>query len=118
VRCLTSFEETVEAAFHLTFAGDPDRGGDVELHREDLEVETLHGETLDLAEIVREQLYLALRPHPVCKDACQGLCPECGADRNALDCGCARRSSDPRFAVLENWAQRGQNPVQGRNRQR
>jgi hypothetical protein len=46
------------------------------------------------------------------------LCPECGADRNALDCGCPRRSFDPRFAVLEKWAQRGQNPVQGRNRQR
>jgi uncharacterized protein len=110
VRCLTPFDEDAKAEIRLTLAlpegTDPE--GDLELHREDFEVETLQGSSVDLTRIVLEQLYLALRPYPVCRDTCLGLCPQCGADRNASECGCADNAPDPRFAALEKWAPRDQ----------
>ena len=109
VRCLAPFEEKVEADIHLTFTGDTEFEVDLELHPEDLEIEVLHGRSVDLTRAALEQLYLALRPYPVCRESCRGLCPECGADRNTTDCGCARRLPDLRFAALEKWAQRQRN---------
>jgi uncharacterized protein len=36
-----------------------------------------------------EQIYLELPMKPVCREACRGLCPTCGADLNAGSCACA-----------------------------
>ena len=33
------------------------------------------------------------RPTPLCRDDCAGLCPTCGADRNAAPCSCERPRS-------------------------
>ena len=43
---------------------------------------------IDAAEEVRQSLLLAVPPHFYCRPDCKGLCPSCGADRNARDCGC------------------------------
>jgi uncharacterized protein len=106
VRCLTPFDEDARAEIHLTLAAGTGPEGDLELHREDFEVETLRGPSVNLTQTVLEQFYLVLRPYPVCRDACLGLCPQCGADRNASECGCAGNDPDPRFAALEKWAPR------------
>lgn len=101
VRCLERFERDLDAEFHLVYTREPTRGdAEMELHREDLEVEVLAGPVLDLRAAVEEQLFLALEPHPVCRESCRGLCPDCGANRNLGDCGCPGRAVDPRFAAL------------------
>lgn len=66
------------------------------------EEETYSGKVIDLDPIVREQIALALPSYPVCKDACKGLCPVCGANLNERDCGCDRHVPDPRWAGLKN----------------
>ena len=101
-RCLEPFEECVAAEFHLVFVHELPAadGGETELHREDLELELLHGNSIDLGEVVAEQFQLALPPHPVCDEACRGLCPLCGGNRNQSACDCGDREFDPRFAVL------------------
>lgn len=45
-------------------------------------------EFVDLTPELREAILLRFPTHPVCRDACQGLCPRCGADLNAGPCGC------------------------------
>jgi uncharacterized protein len=55
---------------------------------------------LDLAEVVRQQLLLALPMHPVCRSACSGLCPHCGQDLNEGPCDCTEET-DPRWSVLK-----------------
>jgi uncharacterized protein len=57
---------------------------------------------LDLREVIREQILLALPLKRLCREACRGLCPSCGKNRNAGDCGCppAGESEDPRLAPL------------------
>jgi uncharacterized protein len=42
---------------------------------------------IDLRPVVTEVLVCALPLAPLCRDDCQGLCPECGANRNVIDCG-------------------------------
>jgi uncharacterized protein len=45
---------------------------------------------VDLADVVREELALAVQSHLLlCRDDCAGLCPRCGADLNAGPCGCS-----------------------------
>ncbi|MDH7485958.1 MAG: DUF177 domain-containing protein [Anaerolineae bacterium] len=55
---------------------------------------------LDLGEVVRQELLLALPIHPLCRPDCAGLCPECGQDLNEGPCECVR-AMDPRWAALE-----------------
>jgi len=103
-RCLEEFEAPVVGEFHVTFAAEPDpEAGERELHREDLDLEPLRAGTLDLGQVVQEQLFLALRPHPVCREDCRGLCPRCGADRDQGPCGCGEDGASSHFAALEAW---------------
>lgn len=56
---------------------------------------------LDLSEIVRQDLTLALPLVPLCRNDCKGLCPNCGKKWNEGDCECADVEMDPRFAILK-----------------
>lgn len=57
---------------------------------------------LDLTEVVRQDLLLAMPMHPVCRSACKGLCPNCGQNWNVGPCNCDLTDIDPRLAVLKN----------------
>lgn len=56
--------------------------------------------SLDLDELVWEDVILSLPMQWLCKPECKGLCPICGADLNKGDCGC-KKPGDPRFDILE-----------------
>jgi uncharacterized protein len=67
----------------------------------------LEGEQLNLADLVREHLVLALPDAPLCRHDCPGLCPVCGADKSVpseANCGCSSTPTDPRWAALEGLA--------------
>ena len=61
----------------------------------------LDDDRIDLEPLVRDAVLLALRQAPVCAEACQGLCPTCGIDRNEGTCQCEPTSRDPRWAALD-----------------
>ncbi|MBZ4420049.1 DUF177 domain-containing protein [Myxococcus sp. RHSTA-1-4] len=69
---------------------------------EDADEEVFDGKTIDLDPIVREQLLLALPMSAVCREDCQGLCPQCGINRNEAKCNCELKPVDPRLAPLKN----------------
>lgn len=58
---------------------------------------------VDLTEEVRESIILAFPSYPVCRPACRGLCPRCGANRNRKRCGCPEQpeSMGSVFDVLD-----------------
>lgn len=56
--------------------------------------------TLDLTEVIRQDIWLNLPPSPVCRPDCQGLCPQCGQNRNEGSCTCPTEAIDPRWASL------------------
>jgi uncharacterized protein len=78
--------------------GEPD--GSVEV----IEVEPFKAE-IDLSPYVWETMILSLPERSLCRQDCEGLCPICGADKNAGDCGCEADDTDPRLAVLKNFSQ-------------
>jgi len=66
----------------------------------DDETYPLHGDEIDLEPAVRDAVLVELPLAPVCDEACRGLCPECGADRNTVDCGHTAAAADPRWERL------------------
>jgi uncharacterized protein len=90
-RCLREIEGTARAEFREVFERHPTEG----------ETWPLSGDQADMTEMVREEMVLALPLAPLCRDDCRGLCPECGADRNEVDCGHAVADADPRWAALD-----------------
>lgn len=67
---------------------------------EDAATRTDEHRILDLTEVVRQNLLLALPISPLCSPLCRGLCPGCGADLNTEPCTCQSEEGDPRLAVL------------------
>jgi uncharacterized protein len=82
-RCLKELHRPVDADVSVLFSVDPDAA-------EDPSVYPLAPDApyLDLGDAVREELALAVPAYVLCRDACAGLCPRCGADLNAGPCGC------------------------------
>jgi uncharacterized protein len=54
---------------------------------------------LDLGEVVRQDVLLAIPMHVLCREGCRGLCPACGQNLNQGSCSCAPEP-DPRWAAL------------------
>ncbi len=59
------------------------------------------GVEINLAALAWEEFLLAQPMKPLCDFACKGLCPVCGADKNAAPCACVTDVTDPRLAVLK-----------------
>ena len=111
-RCLKTVAVPIETRFDVTYipAVDYERAATAaELREEDLSVSVFDGETIDIDDLVREQVHLALPPRMLCGEECKGLCPVCGADRNQSECACAPTEIDPRWAVLAGLKQEQKN---------
>jgi uncharacterized protein len=102
-RCLEAFQMALESEFDVRYlaASDNTGEGEHEIAEDDLEVAYYRDGALDLIDLLREQFQLALPMKPLCSDACRGLCPECGANLNRTECGCAPKWEDPRLAPLK-----------------
>lgn len=89
-RCLTEWDETMEASAVQVFEEDPDEDG----------YGLTSGDVIDLADPVRDEIALAIPFRPLCRADCLGLCPTCGTDLNGEPCGGHDEESDSPFAVL------------------
>jgi uncharacterized protein len=85
-------------------ATDDDDDG-LELTDDDPSVVPYDEPQIDLAQVAREQCYLAVPMKPLCQPDCQGLCPQCGTNRNAATCTCESQWEDPRLAGLKSLLQ-------------
>lgn len=108
-RCLEPFQVPVDAAFDLLFlpAGVEAPKGEHEIGDDDVAVSYYRDDAIDLAEVMREQFFLALPMKPLCRETCQGLCPVCGANRNSEPCNCQSEWVDPRMAPLAQLKREG-----------
>ena len=105
-RCAAPSLAPLEVEFDARFIPQSKAAGEsenVELLPEDLGVAAYEGDAVDLDELVREQILLALPLRNLCREDCKGLCPECGADLNAGQCSCEQGETDPRWAALADW---------------
>lgn len=101
-RCLEHYHRDLTASFDvfLVQAASEDGEADVELLEGDMEVDFIHGEEIQLDEIIREQIFLSLPMKCVCKEDCLGLCTRCGANLNTGRCECKGPQGHPGFSKL------------------
>jgi uncharacterized protein len=64
------------------------------------------GQNLELTEDVRQTVLVEIPWHPLCREDCRGLCPRCGVDRNATECGCDPGPRDSRWDALRELRER------------
>jgi uncharacterized protein len=102
-RCLepVGWGETLEIAQMFEYAATDARGavkqpveGD-----EDEALPVIHDDLIDMTEVLRDAVVLALPLAPLCSADCPGLCPECGI-LLAEAPGHAHEQIDPRWAAL------------------
>jgi uncharacterized protein len=106
-RCLEHYPVRIDQEldlFYLPRAAEEPQAEeeDVELSDRDVVVGYYDRDRLDLGDAMREQLFLSLPLKLLCREDCRGLCPTCGKNLNAGDCGCppAQEPEDPRLASL------------------
>ncbi|MDQ3557354.1 MAG: DUF177 domain-containing protein [Gemmatimonadota bacterium] len=96
-RCLTvvraPLEQEVGLWFQTASSVEPDDDESYPLPERGVE--------LDLSEVVREQVVLAVPAFALCSEACRGLCPRCGANRNEAPCGCAPEAEPSPWDALK-----------------
>lgn len=68
----------------------------------------LHGDRIDLERLARDAVLLELPLAPLCRDECQGLCPQCGGNLNLAPCS-HRGPFDLRWSALEDLRQASEN---------
>lgn len=127
VRCLAEFDKPLEGRFRLflipglgeesegtepVFDNIPDDDPDA------IDLYPLEGKVVDLAEVLREQVDLALPTRLLCRETCRGLCAGCGVDLNKETCRCASEG-DERLGSLAQFKEllerkKHQEPPKGR----
>jgi uncharacterized protein len=106
-RCAGEFDMPCESAFELVVSRGQDAVQPENLNEDDWIVIPAGEERYDIFPRVREALILELPIKVLCREDCKGVCPSCGANLNEGECGCARRSGDPRWSALRKLVDRG-----------
>jgi uncharacterized protein len=101
-RCLDTVVEEIGRDFDLFYRPMTSIARDEEVHLnlDDTEIAFFEGDGLFLADILAEQVNLALPMKAICRSDCRGLCPHCGASLNNEECRCEKHPTDGRLAPL------------------
>jgi uncharacterized protein len=103
-RCLGRARFPLDAVFDLFYSpvSRIAREEEVSIDESETEIGFYEGGGLELADILRERVLLALPMQRVCSDTCQGICPVCGRNRNESPCDCKTAPTDDRWGALRN----------------
>jgi uncharacterized protein len=102
-RCLKDYEIPLSSDFTIfyTESKGEELDEEVELSDQALISASYTGEEIDLDPEIAEQVMLEVPYKPLCTEECLGLCPQCGADLNAGECGCDRGGINLKMAALK-----------------
>ena len=107
-RCLGDARFPLDAGFDLFYRpmSAIARDEEVEIDEGEAEIGFYEHGGLELEDILREQILLALPMQRVCSQECKGICPVCGKNRNQSACQCSTSTQDDRWGALRNLAGR------------
>jgi uncharacterized protein len=101
-RCIDPVPTKVGGDFDLLYrplgvdAGKDERS----INEAETEIGYYSGDGIQLEDVLREQILLALPLRVVCSEGCRGICAGCGNNLNVERCACEERPPDPRWAAL------------------
>ncbi len=102
-RCLEPVVQDVETKFDLLYrplgvdAGEAERS----ISGTEAEISYYEGAGLLLEDALREQVLLAAPLKVLCREACKGLCPQCGKNWNTETCDCTKPTGSQSWAALK-----------------
>lgn len=102
-RCLAAYDIDVDTELQVLFetaSSDSMPLQEVECTVSDLDSIVLDEPVIDLDDVLRQQLYLALPMKSLCSEQCKGICSGCGVNLNLAVCGCENTNGNSPFAVL------------------
>ncbi|MBV8069517.1 MAG: DUF177 domain-containing protein [Acidobacteriaceae bacterium] len=116
-RCLEAARFPVSSHFDLVYlpSGGAASGGEDEVDEAAVEVGYYEGSGLDLNDILREVVLLALPMQMVCSEECKGICPLCGQNRNQQECDCHLEAVDDRWSKLKAFRSETGQPQTSKN---
>lgn len=97
VRCLQDFDLPISAAIDAFFVL-PGRESEIP---DEQEYDVIHEHRIDLYPVLEQSVAVDFPFAPVHDDACKGMCPACGADRNVSSCTCEVTPPSSPFAILK-----------------
>jgi len=103
-RCLEPADFPIDASFDLFYRPSEDAGAgeeEVEIDEGEAEIAFYEGGGIELKDVLRENVLLAMPMQRVCRPECQGMCPVCGQNRNLINCGCEAKLVDDRWSALK-----------------
>jgi uncharacterized protein len=107
-RCLEPVFEEVSRDFDLLYRPmQTTAHEEVRLKLDDTEIAFFQGDGLFFADVLAEQVHLAIPMKVICRSDCRGLCPHCGTNLNTDECRCRTQVLDPRLAPLARFKQDG-----------
>lgn len=90
-RCLESLDYNLNVEFDEDFSKLE--------HNE--EIYPIEEESIELKDMVIDNIILSIPFKFLCSEECKGLCPVCGRNLNKYQCDCNKDNIDPRLAVLK-----------------
>ncbi|MDF2502761.1 MULTISPECIES: YceD family protein [Clostridium] len=92
-RCLENFSYKLQLELQEELTNNPENKDD--------ELIFINNDTLDLTEIIENNIIMSLPIQRLCKKDCKGLCQVCGVNLNKGNCNCESPDIDPRLAKLK-----------------
>lgn len=98
-RCLESAKQTLSIPYREWFAEREEALSEEQAEEAHIVAE----DKFDLKPYLVEAVWFHLPFVPLCRDDCEGLCPQCGINRNEQTCDCSTERIDPRLAGLADF---------------
>ena len=101
-RCLRKTPFPVDVAFSAEFVpfSEVVSAREHELSSQELDTGYYRDDKIDIDDLIREQILLAIPMKTLCEKSCRGMCNICGKDLNKGNCGCTTGEMDPRLEPL------------------
>ncbi len=103
-RCLERAGFVIDGEFDLSYLPERLAGGEgreeVALGEKDIDAAFYTGGGVELKDVLREHVLLAMPMRKLCREDCKGICPVCGTNRNVSPCGCEVKPVDDRWEAL------------------
>ncbi len=103
-RCGEDFLYQLNTEYYYIFKQGEDNHlslKEVECSVDDCHTVYLKEPVIDVSDVLREQILLAIPERRICNDECKGICLYCGIELNKETCKCSGDSPHSPFAVLK-----------------
>lgn len=106
IRCLDDFDAHLEAELQYNFYPSEEKQfpPEVEINRKDLDLLYYQGDSINVTPLIKEQILLNIPSHPLCRESCKGMCPQCGSNLNQGPCRCDKQEKAiSKFEILRHF---------------